>query len=81
MFPALFLLFGFGGGGGAKGQGGIRTSYCAHAQNTGIYRVFASLYNILRKDVEQEKLSQASMPLAEVRCQLTPKPQIEHKSK
>ena len=35
------------------------------AQNTGIYRVFASLYNVLRKDVEEEKLSQASMPLAE----------------
>ena len=32
-----------------------------HAQNTGIYSIFASLYNILRKDVEQDTLSQASM--------------------
>ena len=35
-----------------------------HAQNTGIYSVFASLYNILHKDLEQENLSQASMPSA-----------------
>ena len=33
-----------------------------HAQNA--YRAFASLDNILHKDVEQGKLSQASMPLA-----------------
>ena len=51
--------FGFVGGGG----GGIRRhSYFARAQNTGIYSVFAFLYNILHKDVEQENLSQASMP-------------------
>ena len=30
------------------------------ALNAGTYRVSASLYNILRKDVEEEKLSQAS---------------------
>ena len=35
-----------------------------HAQNTGIYSVFITLYNILRKDVEQDTLSQASMLLA-----------------
>ena len=33
-------------------------------QNTGICIVFASLYNTLRKDVEQDTLSQACMPLA-----------------
>ena len=37
-----------------------------HAQNTGIYSVSDSLYNMLRKDVEQGKLSQASMPLATI---------------
>ena len=37
---------------------------CDHAQSTGVYSVFAPLYNILRKDVKQGKLSQASMPLA-----------------
>ena len=31
-----------------------------HAQNTGIYSMFCSLYNMLRKDVEQDTLSQAS---------------------
>ena len=31
-----------------------------HAQNTGIYSIFCSLYNMLRKDVEQDTLSQAS---------------------
>ena len=35
-----------------------------HAQNTCIYSVFITLYNILRKDVEQDTLSQASMLLA-----------------
>ena len=35
-----------------------------HAKNIGICTFFASLYNILHKDVEQGKLSQASMPLA-----------------
>ena len=61
------------------GAGHVVTSVhanCDDAQITGIYRVFASLYNILRKDVEQEKLSQASMPLAEVRSHLKPKPQF-----
>ena len=33
-------------------------------QCTGSYSLPASLYNILRKDVEQDTLSQASMPLA-----------------
>ena len=28
-----------------------------HVQNTGIYSIFASLYNIPRKDVEQDTLS------------------------
>ena len=49
------------------GAGHVVTSVhanCDDAQCAGIYRVFASLYNILRKDVEQEKLSQASLPLA-----------------
>ena len=32
-----------------------------HAQTTGIYSIFSSLYNILCKDVEQDTLSQASM--------------------
>ena len=47
------------------GAGRVVTSVhanCDDAQNTGIFHVFASLYNILRKDVEEEKLSQASMP-------------------
>ena len=79
-----------------------------YAQNAGIYRVFASLYNRLHKDVEQEgDVQKPSRVLhsyavlsafvqstliqqgnasrqkvdAEVRCQLTPKPQIEYKSK
>ena len=62
------------------GAGHVVTSVhanCDDAQNTGIFHVFASLYNILRKDVEEEKLSQASMPLAEVRSHLTPKPPIQ----
>ena len=49
------------------GAGHVVTSVhanCDDAQNTGIFHIFASLYNILRKDVEEEKLSQASMPLA-----------------
>ena len=33
-------------------------------KSTGMYSVFASLCNILHKDVEQERLSQASMPFA-----------------
>ena len=32
-----------------------------HAQNISIYSVFITLNNILRKDVEQDTLSQASM--------------------
>ena len=40
------------------------TAFGDHAQNAGIYSIFASLYNKLRKDVEQDTLSQASMPLA-----------------
>ena len=43
----------------------------------GTFHVFAPLYNTLRKDVEEEKLSQASTPLAEVRSHLTPKPPIQ----
>ena len=46
-------------------------AFCDHAQNTGVYaqkhwylQHFRRLYNILRKDVEQEKHSQASLPLA-----------------
>ena len=35
-----------------------------HAASTGINSAFASLYNILCKDVQQDALSQASMPLA-----------------
>ena len=35
-----------------------------HAESTGMCSVFASLHNILHTDVEQGKLSQASMPLA-----------------
>ena len=35
-----------------------------HAQNVGLYRAFACLYDILCKDVEQNTLSQASMPVA-----------------
>ena len=84
-------------------------AFCDHAQNIGIYSHFASLHNMLRKDVEQEVGTEAISVLhsyavlsafvqgtlilpagecqdrkkveAEVRCQLTPKPQIEHKSK
>ena len=41
-----------------------RHSYSVEAQNTDMYSVFASLYNTLRKDVEQNTLSQASMPFA-----------------
>ena len=37
---------------------------CDDAQSTGICRAFASLYNIPRKDTEQDTLSQASMPIA-----------------
>ena len=48
-----------GGGGGERIH-----AFGDHAQNTGIYSCIASLYNILRKDVEQDTLSQASMPLA-----------------
>ena len=36
------------------------TAFGDHAQNTGIYSIFCSLYNMLRKDVEQDTLSQAS---------------------
>ena len=36
------------------------TAFGDHAQNTGIYSMFCSLYNMLRKDVEQDTLSQAS---------------------
>ena len=36
-----------------------------HVKNTGIYTVFASLRNVLHKDVEQVKLSQASMPFGD----------------
>ena len=39
-------------------------AFCDHAQNTGTYSIFATLYNRLHKDVEQEKHSQASLPLA-----------------
>ena len=46
-------------GGGAK-----NVIHCVHAQNTGACSVFASLYSILHKDVEQEDLSQVSMPFA-----------------
>ena len=49
------------------GTGHVVTSVHAfrdHAQNIGIWNEFASLYNILRKDMEQGKLSQACMPLA-----------------
>ena len=64
MFPALFLLFGKGWRGGGEKNTLSQASMLFDAPNTGIYRLFASLYNILHKDVEQEKLSQASMPLA-----------------
>ena len=62
------------------GAGHVVTSAhanCDDAQNTGIFHVFASLYNTLRKDVEEEKPSQVSMPLAEVRSHLTQKPPIQ----
>ena len=36
------------------------TAFGDHAQNTGIYSIFCSLCNMLRKDVEQDTLSQAS---------------------
>ena len=36
------------------------TAFGDHAQNTGIYSIFCSLYNMLRKDVEQDTVSQAS---------------------
>ena len=39
-------------------------THCHNAQNTGIYSVFITLYNILRRDVEQDTRSQASMLLA-----------------
>ena len=42
-----------------------------HVENAGIYSAFASLYNILRKDVEQDTLAQASMPLATMPKTLT----------
>ena len=53
-----------GVGGGGDDNNVHVTAFGDHAQNTGIYRFFASLYNILRKDVEQDTLSQASMQLA-----------------
>ena len=34
-----------------------------HAENTGMYRIVDSWYNILLRYVEQDALSQASMPL------------------
>ena len=40
------------------------TAFGDHAQEIGIYSIFASLYNILRKDVEQDTLSQAAKSLA-----------------
>ena len=58
LFRLSLGVGGWGGGGGGGGWGYV------HAQNTGIYSVFASLYNILHQDVEQENLSQASMPFA-----------------
>ena len=100
LFPGVVRLGGGVGWGGVGGVGIRRSFILCHAQNTGIYGVFAclyntlrkghgtrhvntsihaihdhaqhivictffaSLYNILRKDVEQGKLSQASMPLA-----------------
>ena len=55
------------GGGGWAGREDNNVHVNAfgdHAQNTGIYSYFSSLYNILCKHVEQDTLSQASMPLA-----------------
>ena len=62
---ADFLRFscwgvGVGGGGGDK----IVMHIASMPKKTGIYSVFASLYNMLHKDVEQEHLSHASMPFA-----------------
>ena len=37
---------------------------CDDAQNTGIYHVFASLYDMPHNNAEQDTLSQASMPIA-----------------
>ena len=52
-FSFVSFGFSFGLGVGGWGWGGIRTS-----------SDFASLYNILHKDVEQENLPEASMPVA-----------------
>ena len=54
---------GFGGMGGGGGQDNNVhvTAFGDHAQNTGIYSIFCSLYNILRTEVEQDTLSQAFM--------------------
>ena len=66
--PGLPQLFGFwgGGGGGGAGEGGIRTSYMLRPCTKHWYfcRIFASLRNTLRKDVEQDTLPQASMLFA-----------------
>ena len=37
------------------------TAFGDHAQNIVFFQHFCSLYNLLRKDVEQDTLSQASM--------------------
>ena len=60
-----------GGGVGGGGWGMWSKTRCHklhafgdHTQHTGIYSILASLYNLLRKDVEQDTLLQASMLLA-----------------
>ena len=49
------------GGGGGQDNNVHVTAFGDHAQNTGIYSIFCSLYNILRTEVEQDTLSQAFM--------------------
>ena len=51
---------GWGVGGGEENNVHV-TAFGDHAQNTGICSIFCFLYNILRKDVEQDTLSQAFM--------------------
>ena len=64
MFPALFLLFGFGAGGGEEGCD-KNVIHIASTQKTPVFTTFSPLlYNALRKDLEQDTLSQAPMLFA-----------------
>ena len=62
----LFRLSCWGGEGwGGGGGGGDKNVFILRPCTKHWYlQLFASLYNVLQKDVEQENLSQASMPFA-----------------